>query len=460
LSSRLLRFGFVLILGWTSLLTACGGAEAPPATSPSPPPATHTAAPPPAPSPSPHAAPSPTANGSAWHQTHFLLSAYNPPFAWHGPPYEDAVFARYQAAHFHHLLWVRDDGALIARARQFGFSYYLDIADLIGEEKLRGEEGPPDEITAEDLRRLDQFVEKYKNDPLMAGYYLCDEPYPAAFPNIARVLARIRTHDTARPAFVNLFPYFSEEEGSPAYIEAFLQTVHPDMLVFDRYIFFNDRDETSQYLAQLRLIRKYALQSHIPFVSIIQGVGTNGTQAASLNWRTPSEAEMRWLVYTSLTFGVHGIVWFHWDHEWGVTGNPDGPKVYPAIQHLNQKIQTLGPVMVSLTSTDVFGTAAQLVVLPGDLGRQKLLSSGSELLAGVFRSASGREDHFMLTNLNYREALEPTITMHLPLRSLETLDVTTGKWEKVPFENHAGGATFSILLPPGGGRLFRFALEK
>ncbi len=396
---------------------------------------------------------------TAWRQSRFLLSAYNPPYAWQEPPYDDAILAHYQAAHFDHMLWVRDEGALIEKVKRFGLTYYLDIADFIGEEKLRGEEGPPPPITEEELRALDRLVEKYQDDPLMTGYYICDEPLPVAFANVARVVERIRSHDLSRPIFVNLYPYFYENEGSPTYIETFLQTVRPDLLAFDRYIFFNGWDETEPYLAQLRLIRKYALEYNIPFVSFTQAVGTNGTAAAELDWRTPTEAEQRWMIYTALAYGAHGIIWFHWDHPWGVLGNPDGDIVYPAIQHLNQELQKLGPVLLPLTSTDAYGTGTHLVVFPGE-PRPKLLASESELIVGLFRSAGGAEDHFMLTNRDYEEPVEGTVTVRQPLRSLESFNATTGTWEKVPFENSNDHAQFHIFLQPGAGLLFRFMPTK
>ncbi|XOB99223.1 hypothetical protein ACMC9I_03825 [Deinococcota bacterium DY0809b] len=393
-----------------------------------------------------------------WRPRRFLLSAYNPPFATHGPPYDDDVLRYYQDANFDHLLWVRDDPELLAKVHDFGFRYYLDVADLIGEEKLRGEEGPPGEVTEEDLQRLEEAVLAYRDDPLLTGYYICDEPFPAAFANIAKVVGRIRSLDPARPNFVNLYPYFSEEEGSPDYLEAFLQTVRPELLSFDRYIFYNGWDEKEEYLAQLGLIRRYALAYDVPFVAILQGVGTNGTPAAYLDWRTPTEDEQRWLVYTSLAYGAHGIVWFHWDHPWGVTGNPDGEEVYPQIQRLNEEINLLGPRLLPLTSSDVFGTAASLVAVPGRPG-EKLVYSGSEMIVGVYRDRDGRENHFMLTNMNYEEGLDAAVTVTRRLRSLEYFDLGTGSWRPVDFTNGNATAEFSAVLPPGGGLIFRFEGE-
>ncbi len=394
-----------------------------------------------------------------WKQTDFLLSAFNPPFALREPPYDPEILVDYQDANFDHLLWVRDDPELLTMVHDFGFRYYLDVADLIGEEKLRGEEGPPAEVTEEDLQRLEEAVLAHRDDPLLTGYYICDEPFPAAFANIAKVVGRIRSLDPARPNFVNLYPYFSEEEGSPDYLEAFLQTVHPELLSFDRYIFFNGWDEREEYLAQLGLIRHYALAYDVPFVAIIQGVGTNGTPAAYLDWRTPTEDEQRWLVYTSLAYGAHGIVWFHWDHPWGVTGNPDGEEVYPQIQHLNQEINLLGSQLLPLTSSDVFGTAARLVDIPGRPG-EKLVYSGSEMVVGVYRDQDGQENHFMLVNMNYEEGLDAAVSVTRRLRSLEYFDLGTGSWRPIDFTNGSAAAEFSVVLPPGGGVLFRFEVEE
>lgn len=393
---------------------------------------------------------------TAWRQRAFFLSAYNPPFAWREPPYDDALLARYREANFDHLLWVRDDAELMDKVHRFGLRYFLDIADFIGEEQLRGADGPPPPVSEAQLQALDRLVEAYKDDPLLTGYYICDEPSPEAFPNVARVVERIRSHDRTRPVFIDLYPYFYEDEGSPAYLEAFLQTVRPDWLPFDRYVFFNGWEELDQYLSQLRLIRGYARQYDIPFVAFIQGVGTNDTPAAYLDWRTPTEAEQRWMIYTALTYGAHGIVWFHWDDRWGVTGNPDGEVVYPAIQRLNAELQTLGPEMLPLTSVDAYSTGTHLVVFPGEPG-PKLVASESELVVGVFRSSSGAVDHFMLTNRDIFEPVEARVSVRQPLARLEAFDVDRGRWQPVAFENRGGQAHFELVLEPGQGRLFRFA---
>ncbi len=393
-----------------------------------------------------------------WRQRRFLLTAYSPPYGNRGPPYRDADFEYYKNANFDTIMWVRDDDALVQKVRQFGFRYFLSIADLIDEEKLRGEiNAPPEEITEEDLRAVDEAVEKYKDDPNLIGYYLCDEPYPSAFFNIAKVVARIRAKDPQRPTYVNLFPYFLAEEGSPEYIEAFLQTTKVQLLSFDRYVFFNDGyDERNDFLQNLATFRDYALKYGVPFVSIIQAIGTNGTSADYLNWRTPSEAEHRWQVYTSLAFGVHGIVWFHWDYDWGVTGNPDRDVVYPSIKRLNKEINALGPVMVRLTSTQVYGTGPDPIGIPVT-PFQKRLQSDADLVVGFFRDGENEPNYFMLTNRSFTDSLDSEAALSFQLDDLEWFNPDSAAWESVPYNNEDVGAKFTFHLRPGGGKLYRFS---
>ncbi len=55
----------------------------------------------------------------------FLISAYNPPYAWRSSPYEDSIFIDYKNANFNNFLWVRDDDKLVQKVRDYGFKYYL-----------------------------------------------------------------------------------------------------------------------------------------------------------------------------------------------------------------------------------------------------------------------------------------------------------------------------------------------
>ncbi len=404
-----------------------------------------------------------------WHENEFFLSAYNPPYAQldAGPPFEDEVFEYYQNANFDNMMWVRDDDQLMAKVQQFGFTYLLDIANFYGEEGedryLKGGPNTPvEEITEEMLLELDAFVNKYKNDPKLVGYYICNEPYETAFPNIAKVIARIRQNDPTRPCLVEIWPYFEPDEyrdypiGDDPYVDKFLQITKADILCYDRYIFYLDGyDEQDDYFKQILRMRSFSLSYDIPFYTELQAVGTNGTSAAFLEWRVPDESEMRWLIYSSLAYGVHGIIWFHWYHEWGVTGNPCGPQVYPQIQTLNAEIDSLKDIMEHLTTTAVYhsddmryNTAEKpnIIIQPDQF---------ASLIVGTFKDDNEEEKYYMVMNKDYDDELETQVFINYTLNELQTFDVETNTWEDVSFENNEYGATYNLYLEPGAGKLFR-----
>ncbi len=426
----------------------------------------------------------------------FLLTAYNPPYARQGPPYDDYAFTYYKNAHFDTLLQVRDDDALMLKVRRFGFKYLVDVGSVIeknldldvirGEDYLRG--GPdsaPPAITDEMLQLFDDAIEKYQDDPNLLGYYICDEPFSTAFQNIAKIVQEIKEKDPTHVGFVNLWPYFKDDLGEgrdigdDTYLEDFIRITHIELLCSDRYNFYGDEqgnvwDDNGEYFAQLARLRYHASAHHIPFCNIIQAVGTIGTSEGGpdcveseehecLDWRTPGRAEHRWLVYSSLAYGVHGIIWFHWDgRDWGVVQNPDRDAVYSSLQSINAEISVLKEIMLHLTTTAVYHTDD--VHSAGSAGTkfQLHIQGNTPLLVGFFREEDGeKEKYFMLMNKNYAEPVTPQILTTPRLTGLQVFNVDHNQWEGVPLENRATGTSFMVDLSAGGGKLFRFsAVEK
>ena len=410
----------------------------------------------------------------------FLLTAYNPPYAWHGPPYEDSAFLYYKNAGFDTLNWVRDEDALMDKVHQWGFRYFLDIRSLFpeldpnGVDYLQGVQYPeagdevanvaPEPVTEEMLHEVDRVVQKYRDDPNLIGYWICDEPYPAAYPNIATVVRRIRQEDP-NPSHGCLINIGDDEYTTDENVEDFLNTTGVGVLCYDRYNFFNGYDRNDLYFERLVMMRRHALKHHIPFYNIVQAVGTNGTSVSwdsagdgeHLDWRTPSPAEHRWLAYSSMAYGVHGIVWFHWDAaDWGVVENPDRDVIYPSLQSINAEIRSLGPVLFHLTTTHVEHTDTSAYDTDGGESVVRRVSDGVALVVGSFKDEEGRQRYFMLMNKDFSNAVETEVTMRYRLHSLEVFNVNTSEWEAVAFENEADGGSFTVDLRAGGGKLFRF----
>ena len=386
-----------------------------------------------------------------WVQNKFLLSAWSP------PSLTTDAYDYYSDANFEMVLSVTPDEPSVTLAEQYGMEYQLRAGSLIGEHQyLRAPDNiAPEDLTDDDLAKLDGMIELFKDREKVLGYYLTDEPNAKAFPNLGKTVNYLREKDPTHLSFINLFPTYANDEqlGTPTYddhVEQFLNIVKPEILSYDHYHFFNGYDG-SGYFNNLGIIRKWAVTYDIPFCNIIQAIG-----ADFLNWRIPTAAEHRWLVYSSLAYGAKGIVWFHWDHEWGLTASPNRDELYASIQQLNQEINNLGEILINLNSKGVYHskTLSTKLLLPSD-GIVKSVSENADLVIGYFKESNDK-DYFMLMNKNYNDSTIATITLNGTVDNLQYFDVVAEQWKAVVNDSSSGRSIFDVTLLSGGGILFSF----
>jgi hypothetical protein len=123
-----------------------------------------------------------------WQQKEFFLSAWSPPSG------TDSAYNYYQAANFDKVLWLPPDLTSVMRAEQYDMQYILRAGSILGEHRyLRATENiPPEELTPEDLSKLETIIEPFKDNEANWGYYITDEPNAHAFPNLSKVVKYIR----------------------------------------------------------------------------------------------------------------------------------------------------------------------------------------------------------------------------------------------------------------------------
>ncbi len=389
-----------------------------------------------------------------WHQDNFFLSAWSPPSAW-TPALVDSSFDYYHSANFDLTLWVRPTEEAVAMVAKYGMKCLVNVGPLLHEnEYLRAPDNKiPPPLTPEQFSLLDDVIAKFKDDSTVVGYFITDEPRIPAFPNLGQVVDYLRKRDPERLCYINLFP---SGDGYDHYVQQFLEIVKPEILSYDRYIFFKDHDGGS-YFSNLATIRYWALTYDIPFCNIVQAIGTD---FSNLNWRTPSEAEHRWQAYSSLAYGAKGIVWFHWDADWGVTGSPDRDQIYASLKKLNVEIKRLGQIMIGLKTVGVYHSLKVPfggVPLPAD-ALVKSVSHNADLVVGLFKD-SNDQDYVMLMNKNYHDSVTATITLNRAVQNLKYFDVDSSSWQGMDFENTDDGAVFTCILRAGGGKLFAIGDE-
>jgi hypothetical protein len=303
-------------------------------------------------------------------------------------------------------------------------------------------------------KALDAIMADYSSHPSLAGYYIIDEPGARMFPQLGRINQYMLRKDPKHLPYINLFPNYANAEqlGTKTYEEhvaLYIATVKPALVSYDHYQQMFGRETV--YFTNLEIIRKHCLEGRLPFVQIILSIPHFG-------YRNPSEADMRWQIYTSVVYGARGIMYFtywYWkDCAQGpaiitAEGKPDVK--YDIVRRLNARLKALGPLLMRLESTGVYHTGP---VPPGarplagdNLVRQ---AAGGNMVIGCFRDSSSRQ-YVMAVNKTFGDRFTAKLTMGpRPVSASEISQETGQPLEAAPLKEK----TLEVPLEAGEGKLY------
>ncbi len=314
-----------------------------------------------------------------------------------------------------------------------------------------------------------EIVADYADHPALFGYYLQDEPNYQHFEALGQIRAEFERRDPAHLAYINLFPTYAsvQQLGTPTYtehVERFMQLSQPRVLSYDHYCLLRDggiRPDAggirADYFENLAIIRDAALRYGAQPWQIILSTGQIG-------YRDPTEAEMRWQAYTSLAYGMKGLMYFtYWSRprldadgkQAIVTSEGEPARLYPIVRDLNAEVLALGDTLLGLTSTGVYHTGQ---VPPGGtrLGTDCIvrLPEDLPLLLGMFEDAEGAP-YALIVNRDYEQPVEVEARFLPHVTSVELISAQTGTAEALEL---TGGA-LTLPLRAGGGKLLRLNTE-
>ncbi len=329
-------------------------------------------------------------------------------------------------------------------------------------------------------KELDNLIDKFKRYPALDAYFITDEPGTAKFNGLAELVAYLHKRDPGKLAYINLFPTYASEEqlgvsvdrvsktknaypknlhgiGSDnktvlVYLEhlrQFVTTVKPDIISYDHYHLFKDR-ETPHYFLNLALISQVSKERKLPFMNIIQA------GKYEKNWRLPTAKEVRFQVYTTLAYGGRGISYFtYWgsDADESLYRNGKQSPLAKDVAVINGEIRKLSPALMSLDSQSVYHTKTLPVgteAIPKN-SPVKVISDG-EFVVGMF-GKNKKISAFMIVNRNYKERQIAEIKIDISGRKLQELNRKTGKW--IGVSNLTTNRRIKLTIEPGDGRLFR-----
>ncbi len=311
------------------------------------------------------------------------------------------------------------------------------------------------------------IVSKYAHNPNVYGFDLHDEPNTAHFQSIKEASDII--HKVNPDAFVhaNLLPTYATtgQLGASSYeeyLDLFLKTVKPTVVCYDHYALMNDGSTRPDYYENLELVRKYALKYNvIPWNGILSW--------GHLAYTKPTDAQMRWQVYTSLASGMKGIMYFiYWaPREWNAgTGIVDfDGKQTPlglGVKQLNSEMSVLGKTLMLLSSTDVYFTG-NIPAGCKKLGMTNIiqLPSDKNLMIGFFKDKTGSQ-YAMIVNTDAANPVDFNANFKLPycawdpnykpaVTGLTEISKTTGTQTPVTITDN----TAPIHLEAGDGKLYK-----
>lgn len=316
--------------------------------------------------------------------------------------------------------------------------------------------------SAEQRAKLDELIGRVRGHPAMYSYYITDEPAASAFPALGKLVAHLRERDPAHMAYINLFPTYATNEqlGTTGdtvtayreHLRQFVETVKPDLISYDHYQFYKDRD-TDQYFLNLALVRRAALDAGVPFLNIVQAAAWQPAV------RVPTADETRYLLYTTLAYGAQGVsyyVYYAPGHEGGIAAADGTPTpIYAALKALNPQFVAVAKELQPLRSLGVYHTALKepgCEPLPEgaafrpDPADAPAGGEGRGLALGYFGPAD-HPTHALVVNLDYKAEARAALAGPGPL---EVFDAAAGTWAAA-----ADGPRVDLRLPPGGGVLVR-----
>ena len=304
--------------------------------------------------------------------------------------------------------------------------------------------------------------EELPESPACWGYMLRDEPGTAAFAGLRQDVDAIRAARPGRFGYINLFPNYANEQqlGAKTYDEhvaRFADEVDTDVLSMDHYPTLQPKaDGRAGYCENLDVLRRHALRKGVPFWNFFN------TMPYGPHF-DPTEHSLRWQIYTSLTYGAKGLLYFcYWTPrgdefpKGGAIITAEGRKTrhYDQARRLNAAVKAMGPTLMRLTSTDVrrANGAAPADTLQGTPLRKLEGPATTEYLLGSFRHADGRRA-LLFSNYDFIYTAWPTVEFDVDPALVREVCQETGA--EIPVVDDSPDMPgLQLSLDAGGGRLF------
>ncbi len=304
--------------------------------------------------------------------------------------------------------------------------------------------------------------EELLTGPACWGYLVRDEPSADDFPEMQSYVEAIRKARPGHLAYINLFPNYAKPQQLATdtyeeHVRRFIAEVDVDVLSMDHYPTMTPKADTREaYCENLESMRTASLEADIPFWNFFNTM-------PFARHHDPTEAQIRWQIFTSLAYGAKGVMYFcYWTppsprfEKNGAIITREGRKTrhYDQARRINSAVRNLGPTLMKLTSTAV------IRVRPEDDPEPLFLLACSPIrvltpddyLVGIFRHEDGRQA--VLLN-NYRFAYTAWPTVEFDADPSAVVEVCQETGQEIPLRDDSPAIEgVQLSLDAGAGRLF------
>lgn len=307
-------------------------------------------------------------------------------------------------------------------------------------------------------------VDELCNCKTTYGFLVKDHPRVSDFTAVRARVDELRAGRPEKLTFINLYPVTAspEEYGAESYesyLGQFIAAIEPEVLCFDLDpVFGPPKDDRAVWCGNLAEIRSRALDSGVPFWVFFRARARAGADE-------PTEAEIRWQVFTSIAYGAKGVLY---DRYWTppeegaslglVTASGEKTPRYAIATRVNAELQALGPILLASESSTVAHvdlTEENSRYAEGTFTLGLAQTAPIALTVGSLNAPSGQAA-IMLSN--YATDAGAAVSLEWTGGELQEISKTTGHLQPVADEL-PGVAGLQIRLGPGDGRLFMQAKQ-
>ncbi len=341
------------------------------------------------------------------------------------------------------------------------------------------------------MQEMSQLVNMYKDNPLLAGYEMRDEPKFSYLPELKDIYEKVRELDPKHMAYINLAvdfgtneelkkKYIGETGSHNKYLKLIQKIFHPVVWSYDFYPIASRQGKTivnvTDFFKYMQLFHDEAKTTGRPFWTysmcmpyayncgdVTPAALTDGTANGRL---VPTEGELRFEAFSSLAYGAQGIVYWAYTQrppQGPLTGTTakyseyylsapidiDGNKteIWYSVRNVNNEIRAFNDVFYGCKVIDVVHTSK---TYPGtkaytpEFGYFKTLETGTEGVLVSHLHNKGK-DYIMIVNHDPLHPQTIQIEFQNPRKITEMLP--TGKRKPVTSKTRT--------LSPGGYILYR-----